>query len=174
MTSFTGNNRILSGSALILSLGLVVGCASGGPTETPPEPGPTAAEPSDPDALLEFDEACPAIEPRELPSGAPPGEPEIREAADTEPPATIWGAGADQVVQAGGVVALALAGDDGFDTSSWAEDQIVEVDGVDRFVIPVGDPGQIQILFVVEGCPYINWVGPGLTIEDALDYASRF
>lgn len=39
--------------------------------------------------------------------------------------------------------------------------------------MPVGDPGEIQIHVIIEDCYYLLWVGPGLTIEEARDYAAR-
>ncbi|TQM26967.1 hypothetical protein [Microcella putealis] len=84
-----------------------------------------------------------------------------------------WGDGPDRVAQAVGSDARVAAGEGYDDVSAWPESSVVRVDGEPRLVLPVGDPGQIQIHFVVGDCYYVNWVGPGLSIDEARDYAGR-
>lgn len=108
-------------------------------------------------------------EPRELPSGADPGQ--VRFERDLR----VWGDGADRV---------ALLPEISEDTESWFESsdlpaghrQRVSVRGNDGVVIPVGDPPLSQINFAWRDgpCDYTVWVGPGLKLKDAIDYASRF
>ncbi len=48
--------------------------------------------------------------------------------------------------------------------------------GDPAIAIPVGDPpvGQITIGWSSNGCDYTVWVGPGLTLEEAIAYAQRY
>lgn len=107
---------------------------------------------------------CPVIPPAELPSGAPitnprpyPGEPMVS-----------WGSGADIVTQ--------LAGDrDGRPELPLGRPPVL-VRGYESSVVAMGDlpASQILIRWEEQGCPYAVWVGPDLTIEQALDFAGRF
>ena len=43
-------------------------------------------------------------------------------------------------------------------------------------VIPIGDApvSQIAIVWSVGDCTYTVWVGPGLTVDEAIEYAGRY
>lgn len=170
------------GPFAVLPILLAASCAQGAPSGVDDRGlGPTGAgsATSEVDGSDNVSTVCPAIEPLELPSGSPPGEPRevggpMDERSHEDPtPLTTWGSGNDSVSQAGGEVALKAMGESAFDSESWADEQVVLARGVERIVVPVGDPGQIQILFQQEDCYYINWIGPGISLEDAIEYAGR-
>lgn len=132
---------------------------------------PTTAEPAAETTTEPVVSAeCPILAPVELPDGSPPGD---YVEADV---GVSWGRQDNRVVQAAGKTALEATGEDGFDTAKWLAAQTVTVDGVDRFVIPVGDYGvsEVQIRFIVAGCPYINFLAAGTSETDAMDFAGRF
>lgn len=113
-----------------------------------------------------------SVEPSELPSGASPGSSRSEEGSDGE--LLIWGDGADQVALLAEIPTwlereefLALPAD---------HLQRVAVRGNDGVLIPVGEPPASQIILSWEEgrCGYVVWLGPGLELEAAADYASRF
>ncbi len=109
------------------------------------------------------DQACQPIEPRELPSGAPPGEIGLY-ATDGDWYAT-WGSGADEVVEA-----IGHTGSLDFPTPGAQE---VVIRGTTGHLLPIGDPGQIAISWEADGCQYTIWVN-GLSLAGAVEYANRF
>jgi hypothetical protein len=124
-------------------------------------------------------EGCAALAPRQLPSGAEPGAP-TTVVGDYGEELVVWGEHEDRVWQVGGRDAVERPdfSPADWDFSDLAEDdaQLVDMDGHQRLVLPVGDPpvSQIQIRFVAGNCPYVMWIGPGLSLEDAVGYARRF
>jgi len=167
---------------VVVPLGFVASCGPGVPIQTEnPNSAPTSsvAPDIDSESARGIDPECPVITPRELPSGQAPGAPqsvgvpEDQESSIDPVPLTTWGEGNDRITQAGGAVALSAVGGAAFERSSWADEQIVLAEGSERLVLPVGDPGEIQILFEVGDCRYVNWIGPGYTLSEALEYAGR-
>lgn len=165
--------RIERSVPLLVSVVIAVtlsGCVSSSSSEPVSSGEPTGT----PDASASLDDECEVIAPAELPSGEPAGDTASFETDDPGAASHFeWGEGPDRVVQAVGSDARAAAGEGFDDVSAWPESSVVRVDGEPRLVLPVGDPGQIQIHFVVGDCYYVNWVGPGMSIDEARDYAAR-
>ena len=150
---------------------LFAGCSPNTSSETPPGAGDSPGRES-PDSAAR--EECAIVAPAELPSGAPVGDPRPVEGDEADSGDRVqWGEGLDRVVQAVGADARTAAGEGNDDVDNWPESAVVRVDGAPRLVMPVGDPGEIQIHVIIENCYYLHWVGPGLTIEEARDYAAR-
>lgn len=107
---------------------------------------------------------CAAIGPSELPSGAAPGDP-IETYGGPFRWAT-WGADADQVVQ---VIGGWPYGNPG------AAHTPVTVRGLPGWVHGMGSSdGPYAIMWQEEGCLYEVRLGPGSTLEQAIEYASRY
>jgi len=113
---------------------------------------------------------CQPVAPRIMPSGAPPG-PHRVEQIDSVWHIT-WSLGAEQVTQAVSRIGIGQASA-GLDQGA-APNALVR--GQPASVIPIGDPpiSQIAIAWRIGGCEYTVWVGPGLTLDQALDYAERY
>jgi hypothetical protein len=122
-------------------------------------------------------EQCPVVAPRELPSGADPGQPREFPEDDPMPHMLAWGTGKDEVTLGRGRELFADAPPDlVFPPADWPDRQTVHKDGVDRYVVPVGDPplGVIRIEFLYRDCPYVLWMQSGHELEEAMDHAARF
>ena len=112
------------------------------------------------------------VEPRELPSGASPGPSRSEEGSYGE--LRVWGKGTDRVSLLTEVPPeLELLGPSELPAD---HPQRVAIRGNDGVVIPVGEPPASQIFLAWEAgpCGYVVWLGPGLELEFATDYASRF
>jgi hypothetical protein len=114
--------------------------------------------------------ACQPIAPRTLPSGALPGPPRVEEIDDIWH--VTWSLGPEEVTQAVQLL------DDGrqpavFDPGH-APNALVR--GRPAWVIPVGDApiSQLAIVWRAGDCAYTMWVGPGLSVEEAMGYAGRY
>lgn len=138
------------------------------------ETSPGAAPPSSPSTAT-ADPApattCAVVRPRELLDGAPPGP----GTPTADGLGVAWGAGRNQVIQFAGAAAREAAGQGGYRQEHWPAYQTVSVDGVERFVIPVGDFGvsSVQIRFVLEDCPYLLFLPAGTSQQASMDYAGR-
>lgn len=119
--------------------------------------------------------ACALFDPEVLIDGSAPGE--ARPFPDDEPTGyqMAWGEGLNQVVVGRGrEVVEASGGTEPFPYEDWPDYQSVVKDGIRRQVVPVGDPGQIRVEFVQDGCPYVLWISHGHTLDAAMTYAERF
>lgn len=126
--------------------------------------------------------ACKPIEPRELPDGSAPGEPED---LGYDGQHVSWGKGDAEVRQATGLAALELLGDRQLAQAEYSlqhasqlvPEYVVDVDGNPRVLTPLDEPpteGEMTITLSHDGCTYVNWVDPGVELEEARDYAKRF
>lgn len=133
---------------LVVSLTLLSACAS-----APTLPG-----------------ACQPIAPRTTPSGTLPGPHGVKEIDGTWQ--VTWSTGVEQVTQVVGTIGKAHA-PAGLDPDA-APNAMVR--GRPASVIPIGDApiSQIAIVWSVGDCEYTMWVGPGLSVEDAMAYAGRY
>lgn len=111
------------------------------------------------------DAACQPVEPRELPSGLPPGE--IGLWATDGSWYASWALGADEVVEA--------VGHTGSLDFPVPEAQEVAIRGTTGYLVSIGDPGvgQIAISWEATGCRYSIWVNH-LSVDEAAEYAQRF
>lgn len=109
------------------------------------------------------DQDCQPIEPRELPSGALPGDIGLY-STDGDWYAT-WGSGMDEVVEAVG-----HAGSLDFPMPGAQE---ATVRGTGGYLVPIGDSGQSAISWESDGCRYTIWVND-LSVDEAAEYATRF
>ncbi|MPZ71161.1 MAG: hypothetical protein GEU71_16790 [Actinobacteria bacterium] len=156
---------------VVLMVGLLRSSSDVDPIAPGVSPRPSVTVQGDDDAEASTSN-CNA-EPRELPSGASPGSSRSEKGSDGE--LLVWGDGADRVALLAEIPAW---------VEPWVESsdlpvdhpQRVSVRGNDGVVIPVGDPPISQIFFAWRDgpCGYTVWVGPGLELDDAIDYASRF
>lgn len=108
-------------------------------------------------------DTCDPVPPRQLPSGAAPGE--ARPFASDYGDALAWGKGADRLVQLPGANPLELGKD-------WPKE--VPLRGSHARVTAIGDPGQVAFVFALNECVYTNWLGPGISMDDAETYISAF
>lgn len=114
---------------------------------------------------------CPVIAPSELPSGAPTtaGRYNVQAAPGQQ---VSWGSGSDTVTQAVEPwqapfdppdVRIVIRGQPGFATlvTDWPQSV---------------DPGEpvVQLGWVEDGCRYSVWIGPGVSLEEAIDFAARY
>lgn len=113
-------------------------------------------------------DGCEVMRPRELMSGAPAGSLRMMGPGTFE-----WGAGEDAV---GVAVGQFRAGDPASLDLPRDSPQRVQVRGDPAVIIPIGDEGigQIAIAWRSGDCPYTLWLAPGVTIEEAADFAARF
>jgi hypothetical protein len=124
---------------------------------------------------------CEPIAPRELPDGSGPGVARV-ETADDGSTLWRWGSGDGQVAQAArrigasGVASCAPGEMQALDGCQPLGDATATVRGHPAFVVAVGNEveSQVRIDWLEAGCAYQTWVGPGLTVEQALDYAARY
>ena len=112
--------------------------------------------------------ACQPLPPSSLPSGAATGAPRTVEVEGRW--LVTWSAGDEQVVQAvdiGGAEGSKLDADHGLEAA---------VRGQAARVVAIGDPpiSQVAIHWSVGPCSYTTWVGPGLTLDEAIAYAGRY
>lgn len=114
--------------------------------------------------------ACQPVAPLALPSGAPPGPPRVEEIDGTWH--LTWSLGAEEVTQAVEIKGNTQA-PAGLDPDAPPN---AVVRGRPASVIPIGDPpvSQIAIAWSVGDCSYTVWIGPGLTVDDAIEYAGRY
>ena len=103
---------------------------------------------------------CEPVAPRILPSGAPTGA-----AQEIGQRTVAWGADQDRVVQRIGGSPLG-------DLTDWP--QSVTLRDTEALVVPIGDPGQIAFVFTMNDCSYTTWIGPGITLRAARQYASSY
>ena len=87
-------------------------------------------------------------------------------------PGVVWGEGDDRVFQVVGV----NHNEEWFDVLGDRDPQLTTVRGDRAAVIPVGDPpvGVIMIGWSSDDCDYTVWIGPGLTLKEAIAYARRY
>lgn len=189
-----GSRASRRAAALLSALAILVGACGTPVTEGPPltapqgdpgappeDKGPSPS-PSPKDAAARFASAedCPVIAPRELPSGADPGQRQSPPEDHLRHYMEVWGNGDDRVMVGRGRELFTSdppqAHAQNFMPDDFPDYQQVEKDGVVRHVLPVGDPplGFIQVRFVQGDCPYILWIESGHTLEEAMDYATRF
>lgn len=154
-----------------------------------PTSSPEAASPSPrqttpgikatPDPML-----CDLDGPRELPSGAAPGEGRVF-VSDTGAVGTTWGQGEDEITAFTGPDAYQVLPAETFRhflDGSDGDQQRVAGDRGTVYVLPIGDPGAapIALLGASDGCDYVVYLGnghdPGFgpSLEEAVDYAGRF
>lgn len=162
MTVMTGRTRWLVAAEIVALLLTIAACG-----QTPP-PSSTNVAPSAPMLI----NGCEVLWPRELVSGAP-----ARSFRMVGPGTFEWGAGEDAV---GVAVGQFPDGDPDGDPESFDlppnSPQRVQVRGDPAVIIPIGDEGigQIAIAWRSGDCPYTLWLAPGVTIEEAADFAARF
>jgi hypothetical protein len=144
-----------------LGLALAIGLGLGGASQTgdsPPE-RPRSSEWPSPIS------GCPVLAPSELPSGAV--TPAGRSIDLGAGPMVSWGSGIDTVMQRVEV----------YDSDvEMPPAERVTIRGLPGFVTPVGDgpESNIQMWWVDGDCLYLVWVGPGLTVDEAIEYAERY
>lgn len=179
--------------ALVAGAALLVGCATSPEDEPPtpqPPPSPTNGDdsPGEQEGVFPSASDCPPFTPQELPDGQEPGEAEPYPSDAPNDFQLVWGEGQEQVVVGWGQEVLDETGlgDDPFPPADLPDEQVVAAGGVERHVVPIGDPpqGQIAITFVDEPCPYVLWLAggvsedgeplPGYELEEAIEYAERF
>lgn len=164
--------------------------ASDGASSTPASDTPTPTEvestQSSSPASNEYPSAeqCASLAPRELPNGAPPGDAQAFPRSAPQKFSEAWGSGINLVVVSRGQEALGYgANTKTWPPRDWPAEQVVSVGVQQRLIVPVGDPpyGEIAIDFVSKACPYVVTLNagvdpaePGLTLDEALDYAARF
>ena len=114
--------------------------------------------------------ACQPIVPRSMPSGALPGPPRVEEIDGTWQ--VTWSLGVEEVTQAVGRMGNGQA-PAGLRPDA-APNAVVR--GRPASVIPIGDApvSQVAIAWSVGECSYTVWVGPGLTLDEAMEYAGRY
>lgn len=112
--------------------------------------------------------------PNELPNGRPAGSRRAFLGTRAKSFLDVWGYGKNRVIIGRGQEAV-----DEYDrrdgTFPPAGEPVVGRDGIERWVVAIGDPplGQIAYTYLVGTCPYLIWTQPGLAWEDALAYAAR-
>lgn len=108
---------------------------------------------------------CPVLAPSELPSGAPTMA--ARDNIQSPGQLVSWGSGADTVTQR-------VEANEGPFEMPPAEPVIVR--GQPGFVNAIGDSPDalIQMGWNEDDCAYMVWLGPGVTLEEAIDYAGRY
>jgi hypothetical protein len=109
------------------------------------------------------EDGCDPVPPRQLPSGAGPGE--ARPLASDYGEALAWGKGEDRVVQLAGANPLGL---------EESRTNQVAFRSTRAHVTAIGDPGQIAFVFRLNDCIYTNWIGPDISMTDAEAYISTF
>lgn len=168
--SWRGFLRLLTGALFTV---LVVGCGPSAPaTAIPAAPSPTSVTPDAPSPTATVNLGCEPLVPRELPSGAAPGPPEV-----LAPGIFGWGDGTDALTLEVGA----------FGVEDWAywldppdlkegHPQRVRVRGVDAVIYLAGDDGvgSIGIIWQQGDCPYTLWLADGTTVVQAAEYAARF
>jgi hypothetical protein len=139
---------IRSRSLLMVSLALLAACGT-----APSLPG-----------------ACQPVAPRTLPSGALTGPPRVAKIDGTWH--VTWSLAAEQVAQA--VERVGIGGAPAGLARDAAPNAVVR--GQAAVVVPIGDApvSQIAIAWNIGDCAYTVWVGPGLTLDEAMAYAGRY
>lgn len=143
--------------------------ATPSPAETAAESGtPTLAATTTAQATPQPSPDCQPVGPSQLPDGSPAGgSREIRgEIVDM----WEWGEGDNSVTQAinhPSYWGAELPHPDLFE---------IEVRGEPAVIVTVGDStlSQITITWVEGGCTYTIWIGPGIDVDEASEYASRY
>ncbi len=109
------------------------------------------------------------VAPRELPSGATPGDARSRPGSYGR--VREWGNGRDRIS-----LLPEIPRDFAFDLDEVPATQLVQVRGSRGAAIPIGDgaTGQIVVTWRDDGCSFTLWVGPGLSLRDVREYARRF
>jgi len=108
---------------------------------------------------------CPVLAPSELPSGAPTTA--ARDNIQSPGQHVSWGSGADTVTQR-------VEMNQGPFEMPPAEPVVVR--GQPGFVNAIGEvpDALIQMGWNEDDCAYMVWLGPGITLEEAIDYAGRY
>jgi hypothetical protein len=115
---------------------------------------------------------CVPIAPRELPSGAPPGQ--GVEGVTAGAKQVVWGAGGDRVEQVVGLTFYWIRGmDDDPTLVGWLDVQ-GQPATVYRFGPNASDDWDIGFSWDEHGCGRTVFLAPGTTPQQALDYASRY
>lgn len=169
--------------ALLISAGVLtlMACTTGDANQPRSSPSPGESRSGTPSALpstamasrFSAAEDCPVMAPNELPDGRPPGS---RRPLETGARSflDVWGHGKNRVVIGRGQEVV-----DEYDrrdrTFPRTGEPVVGRDGIERWVVAIGDPplGQIAYQYLVGTCPYLIWTQSGLAWEDALAYAAR-
>lgn len=117
-------------------------------------------------------DACPVVRPSELPDGTAPGP--AQRTTQFSDSLTSWGEAANTVVIGRGRETLTRSGFDSPRFPNPGGEPVIGADGVQRWVIAVGDPplGQIAYKFVLGTCPYVMWTASGMAWAEALWYAA--
>lgn len=115
---------------------------------------------------------CEIIAPRELPSGAEPGDVTTR--IEDGRTVFIWGAGPDQVVLAFGYRMPPEQIPP--PPEAFPAENRTEVRGVPASVLPVGDlpESAVVISWLVGNCHYSLGLAGGTTLAEAAEYARRY
>lgn len=122
-------------------------------------------------------EACAVVPIASLLDGSEPGEVTHVPASGDDLEHVVWGDGENHVAQFAGTAAIAIAGghDIEFDAEHFPDDQIVRTASGVHIVVPVSEwgVGNVQIRFSQDDCHYVNILPPGVSQEDALEFARR-
>ena len=116
--------------------------------------------------------SCEPIAPRELPSGATPGQ--GVEGVTAGAKQLVWGSGADQVEQVVGLTFYFTPGWDDDPTLVGTLDVRGQPATVYRFGPNSPDGWDIGFSREEDGCGRTVFLAPGTTPEQALDYAARY
>jgi hypothetical protein len=139
-------------------------------------PGPSpSAEPSTPSSgatasptATSTGPTCDVVAPRQLPSGGEPGT--MRRIEGEIVPIWEWGAGDETVRLA--------ANHPAFSGPEFPPPQMFDavVRGNQAAIQTVGDTelSEITLTWMEGPCTYTLWVGPGLSVQEAQDYGSRY
>ena len=111
--------------------------------------------------------ACRPIPPTTLPDGTPVGEARLQEG--DYGPLAVWGESSQYPVHQGFGYTV-------FDASELGDGPTTTVRGNNAVIVPIGDGhvGQIAVVWAENSCVYTVWVGPGLTLDDAIAYAESY
>lgn len=113
-----------------------------------------------------------AVKPRELPSGADSGASRSEEGDYGE--LQVWGKGIDGVWLLDDIPPELGLPDPSHLPAG--DPQRVTIRGNEGLALTIGETAASQIILTwrAKDCGYVVWLGPGLDLESAIDYASRF
>lgn len=141
-------------SAVVVGLACLAACA--GEPDAPIGPRRSTGGP----VVSSDDVVCAVLTPRQLPDGRPPGTARWR-----SPHLAEWGVGANRVAERIGGNPLEIP-------ASWPSR--TRLRHGEAALVPIGDPGQIALVFSIGTCRYTVWIGPGIGIAEAQRFAARF
>ena len=105
---------------------------------------------------------CRPVTPRQLPSGAPPGDPIEDVAAGAKQ--VVWGSDSDRVEQ---LIDLSLPG-------TRIADVTVRDQPASLYRVTSDDEWDLAFSWHQDGCDYTVFLAPGTSPDQAVDYAARF